>query len=344
MPVKLRDRIMARLSSDVAGIDFLSDNFYRSVIDWMKSQYGYGTEQGKISYAKSAELALRNILESFTEVGSEVLILSSERDKYERLIENAGRVSYYANIADEDVSAVKVKLAECLQEGTEMIVLSNPDLFLSKTYSGDMLNEIAEFASEKNLVLVGMEAGQEFLLGQPSFRTVLDFTRDVNTPAFSIMNPTVSFNMPGLEFALALSNNEVFTQKFTSTYEEKYYPRPSCLDEIIMKDMGNNRDWLMASREVIENNRRDFLECLEKGGLKLFGLGTKSHILGIDCRSMNLSDKQLRSFWKEKAFAIPTMGSEINQDLTSIVYFNVGCSGFQMKKVIYNVTKALGEL
>ena len=270
--------------------------------------------------------------------------MSSERDKYERLIESAGRVSYYANIADEDVSAVKAKLTEYLQEATEMIVLSNPDLFLSKTYSGDMLNEIAEFASEKNLVLVGMEAGQEFLLGQPSFRTVLDFTRDVDTPAFSIMNPTVSFNMPGLEFAIALSNNEIFTEKFTSSYEKKYYPRPSCLDEIIMKDMGNNMDWLKASREVIESNRRNFLECLEKGGLKLFGLGTESYILGIDCRSMNLSDKQLRSFWKEKAFAIPTMGLEINQDFTSIVFFNVGCSGFQMKKVIYNVAKALGEL
>lgn len=344
MPSRLRDRIMARLSSDVAGIDFLSDDFYRSVIEWVKGQYSFGTDRGKISYAKSGELALRNILESFTEVGSKVLVLSSERDKYERLIESAGRVSYYANIADEDLSAVKGKLAECLQEATEMIVLSNPDLFLSKTYSGDMLNEIAEFASAKNLVLVGMEAGQEFLLGQPSFRTVLDFTRDVDTPAFSIMNPTTSFNMPGLEFALALSNNEIFTEKFTSSYEKKYYPRPSCLDEIIMKDMGNNLDWLIASRKVIESNRRDLLECLEKGGLKLFGLGTESHILGIDCRSMNLSDKQLRSFWKEKAFAIPTMGVEINQDFTGIVFFNVGCSGFQMKKVIYNVTKALGEL
>lgn len=344
MPSRLRDRIMARLSSDVAGIDFLSDDFYRSAIEWLKGQYSFGTDRGKISYAKSAELALRNILESFTEVGSKVLVLSSERDKYERLIESAGRVSYYANIADTDISAVKAKLTEYLQEATEMIVLSNPDLFLSKTYSGDMLNEIAEFASEKNLVLVGMEAGQEFLLGQPSFRTVLDFTHDVDTPAFSIMNPTVSFNMPGLEFAIALSNNEIFTQKFTSSYEKKYYPRPSCLDEIIMKDMGNNLDWLIASREVIESNRRDLLECLEKGGLKLFGLGTESHILGIDCRSMNLSDKQLRSFWKEKAFVIPTMGSEINQDFTGIVFFNVGCSGFQMKKVIYNVTKALGEL
>lgn len=343
MSGKLRDRIIARLSSDVAGKDFLSDEFYKAATNWIKSQYGYGIGQHNISYAKSSEIALRNIVEHFTGLQSKVLVLSSEVKKYEQLIKSTGREYYALNIADEPYQSVRKILDSELENETELVLISNPDFFFGRVYSGEVLNEISEFASEKNLVLVSIEEGQKFLYEPKSFRTILDFTRDVNTPAFSIMNPTKTLNVPGLGFSIALSNSEKFSQDFTDSYLAKYYPEASCLDEIIMKDLKNNLDWLEAIQFLLRNNHDQLSDCLKRGGLSSSAGYDKSYVLPVDCRSMNMSDKQLRSFWKEKAYVIPTMGSEINPSLSGIIFLNVGCSSFQMKKVIFNITKALED-
>ena len=340
---RLRDRIIARLSSDVAGKDFLSDEFYQAATNWIKSQYGYGIGQHNISYAKSSELALRNIIERFTSLQSKVLVLSSEVKKYEQLINNTGREPYDLNISNEPYQSIKKVLDNKLEDGTELILISNPDFFFGRVYSGEVLNEISEFASEKNLVLVSIEEGQKFLYEPKSFRTILDFTRDVSTPAFSIMNPTKTFNLEGLGYSIVLSNNEKFSQDFTESYVGKLYPEPSCLVETIMKDLKNNLDWLEAVQFVLRENSDQLIDCLNRGGLSSPEGYDKSYVLPVDCRSMNMSDKQLRSFWKEKAYVIPTMGSEINPSLSGIIFLNVGCSSFQMKKVIFNITKALED-
>lgn len=344
MSGKLRDRVIARLSSDVVGKDFLSDVFYQAASNWIKSQYGYGIGQHNISYSKSSELALRNIIEHFTSLQSKVLVLSSEVKKYEQLINNTGREPYDLNISNEPYQSIKKVLDSELENGTELVLISNPDFFFGRAYSGEVLNEISEFASEKNLVLVSIEEGQKFLYEPKSFRTILDFTRDVSTPAFSIMNPTKTFNVPGLGFSIALSNNEKFSQDFTDSYLAKYYPEVSCLDEIIMKDLKNNSDWLEAIQFLLRNNHDQLSDCLNRGGLSSPAGYDKSYVLPVDCRSMNMSDKQLRSFWKEKAYVIPTMGSEINPSLSGIIFLNVGCSSFQMKKVIFNITKAMEDM
>ena len=340
---RLRDRIIARLSSDVAGKDFLSDEFYQAATNWIKSQYGYGIGQHNISYAKSSELALRNIIERFTSLQSKVLVLSSEVKKYEQLINNTGREPYDLNISNEPYQSIKKVLDNKLEDGTELVLISNPDFFFGRVYSGEVLNEISEFASEKNLVLVSIEEGQKFLYEPKSFRTILDFTRDVSTPAFSIMNPTKTFNLEGLGYSIVLSNNEKFSQDFTESYVGKLYPEPSCLVETIMKDLKNNLDWLEAVQFVLRENSDQLIDCLNRGGLSSPEGYDKSYVLPVDCRSMNMSDKQLRSFWKEKAYVIPTMGSEINPSLSGIIFLNVGCSSFQMKKVIFNITKALED-
>lgn len=343
MPSTLRDRVVARLSSDVAGKDFLSEEFYQAASSWIKSQYGFKIEQNNVSYAKSSELALRNLIEKFTNPGSKVLLLSSEVEKYEQLIKNADRECYFLNINGVDFQSMKNYLENGLKDGTELIVISNPDFFYGKVYSGEMLNEIAEFASEKDLVLVGMEEKQEFLYSPESYRTILDFTRDVNTPAFSIMSPLETFNIGGLGFSLVLGNNERFSRGFSESYLAKYYPAPSCLDEMIMKDLQNNRDWLEGVKSLLRENFDRLSDCFNQSGLSSPPEYERSYLLPIDCRSMNMSNKQLRSFWKEKAYVIPTMGAEINPNLDGIVFFNVGCSSFQMKKIIFNITKALED-
>ena len=344
MPTTLRDRVIARLSSDVAGKDFLSNEFYQAAANWIKKQYGFGIAQSSISYAKSSELALRHIIEQFVVQKGKVLVLSSEVVKYEKMIHNTGREAYALDITNVVPNDIKERLEGGLKDGTDLIVVSNPDFYFGTAYSGEVLNEIAEFASEKNLVLVSVEEKPDFLYEPKSFRTVLDFTRDVNTPAFSIMSPAESFNIPGLGFSIVLSNNDKFSQDFTESYCEKYYPEPSCLDEMIMKDLQNNLDWLEAAKIVLKENHDSLSDCLIKGGLSMPTEYEKSYILPVDCRSMGLSDKKLRSFWKEKAYAIPTMGSEINPSLSGIIFLNVGCSSFQMKKVIFNITKAMEDM
>lgn len=341
---RLRDRIIARLSCDVAGKDFLSDEFYQAATNWIKSQYGYGIGQHNISYARSSEIALRNIVENFTALQSKVLVLSSEVKKYEQLIKSTGRELYALNITNEPYQSVRKILDSELEDGTELVLISNPDFFYGRVYSGEVLNEISEFASEKNLVLVSIEEGQKFLYEPKSFRTILDFTRDVSTPAFSIMNPTKTFNLEGLGYSIVLSNNEKFSQDFTESYVGKLYPEPSCLVETIMKDLKNNLDWLEAVQFVLRENSDQLIDCFNHSGLSSPAGYDKSYVLPVDCRSMNMSDKQLRSFWKEKAYVIPTMGSEINPSLSGIIFLNVGCSSFQMKKAIFNITKAMEDM
>jgi cystathionine beta-lyase len=157
------------------------------------------------------------------------------------------------------------------------------------------------------------------------------------------MAPTKTFNIAGIVSSYAIVPEKNLRQKFFSFLHARELDEGTIFAfEATKAAYIYGAEWLQQMQSYIINNVNFVTEYLEKEIPEIKPYKPQaSFLIWLDCRALNLSQKELVSLFKDKAGLALNDGTMFGKEGYGYMRLNIGCPRSVIKKALASLKEAL---
>lgn len=298
------DALKKRLDHPVLGYTLTDDEFFLSIVNWIKDRQNWQVEKEWIRNLPGVVPGLVFSLLSLTKPGDKIIVQppiyppflftvkQNQRELvFNELIEKSG--TYEMNIPE---------LEELAKSGAKMLFLCSPHNPGGKVWSRETLLAVAEIARKYSLIVVSDEIHADLILSGEHI-PYATINEEAKNHSVTLMAPSKTFNIAGMSMSYAVIPNVKVRQKFNRLVDHLQAGSGHVLGFEALKaayDFGS--DWLNELLVYIQGNINYVINFLEKNIPEIKPMRPQaSFLIWLDCKDLEMSDKELKEFFVTKA-------------------------------------------
>ena len=290
-----------------------------AIIEKFSKDNGLQYKASQIIVSTGAKQCLANVFSATLNPGDEVIIPVPYWVSYPELVKLADGVPVFVETKEENGFKYTIEnLERAITEKTKMILINSPNNPTGTVYSKEELQNIANFAKEKDILILSDEIYEKLIYGDTKHISIASLSEDAYKRTIIINGVSKAYAMTGWRIGYAAASEEI--TKLMSNIQSHTTSNPNSIaqyasvaalngDSSAMDKMVNEfkrrRDYMVNKINTI-----DGLSCITPEGAfyvminisKVFG--KKSNNIEIK-GSMNFSEELLD---KEKVAVIPGIG------------------------------------
>tara|TARA_Y100001970_G_scaffold294339_1_gene451006 strand:- start:8082 stop:9272 length:1191 start_codon:yes stop_codon:yes gene_type:complete len=176
------------------------------------SDYGLKYENNQILVGSGAKHVLYNLFNVLIDENDEVLIPAPYWVSYPEQVKICGGIPVILNGSQEDDFKVTPKqiLSRCSKK-TKILVLNYPSNPTGATYNRKELEEIAEVAKEKNLIVLSDEIYDKIIYSGEKHVSFPELSEDTKERTILINGVSKTYSMTGWRIGYAAGNSDVIS-------------------------------------------------------------------------------------------------------------------------------------
>ena len=209
--------VKQRANHPVYGYHFRGNEYYESVIGWMKRRHQWEVQREWISFTPGIVCGLNMAVMALTEPGDKVLIQTPVYHPFHSAVLDHSRELVCNPLCrTENNYVVDFELFEQQIQSAKLFILCNPHNPLGRCWTREELAKLGEICNRYGVVVVSDEIHSDMMLhGQRHlpFATINEVCAQ-NSITFNAASKT--FNMAGLSTSNVIIINEELRQKFTA--------------------------------------------------------------------------------------------------------------------------------
>ena len=297
LPKAFVDSVLSEITPEFLSIYPEPDRFLNKYADYI----GVGREN--LMATNGSDMAIRYLLETFGEVGKEVVTVAPSFEMYWVNCRILGYVHKPVSY-EKDLTIDVRKIVQAITEDTRIVVLLNPNNPIGNVYSEEELSQIIQRAKEVEAVVIIDEAYHYFYPNT--------FLSHVKTDENVIILRTFSklFSLAAVRLGVIISNPEIihYTMNAKLTFDanavallfaERILDHPEIIEELIRTEQ-EGKDWILAAL------REKGYECRDCRGNFIF------------IRPKHDAHEVTERLEKEKKILVHAYGNDLLKDLIRV--------------------------
>jgi len=335
-----------RLKHPIIGYEEVPSSAFKAQCDWMKKEHGVDFNVDDIFYSHSVVASMAVAIEAFSEIGDGVIVQTPVYSPFfhtvmglnRKLVKNPLKLDTDGKYVF-DVEGLKAKI----DKNTKLLLLCSPHNPVGRVWTKKELNEILEVCYANKIVVFADEIHSDLV-----------YTPNVHTP-FSSLNSRAkeitlsaigvgkTFNMAGFAISSVVVENEDLKKKFKQAYDRVHFAQGSVLSHVAFEAAyRDGKEWLTQLKEHLYKNYK-MLEkiCLKYPEYIKITPIQATYLAWLDCRGMQLRDKELRNFFIKEAKLGLNAGISFGREGSGFMRLNFAVSSAKMLEVIKRVERAL---
>ena len=323
---KIQQAILNRANHPVYGYSIVPDSYYKSYIDWWKSNYGFEMARENMLYSIGVVPSISSIIRCLTEENDNILIQSPVyhvffyviKDNNRRVVENELKYENGEYVIDfEDLDE---KLADC-----KLMVLCNPQNPVGKIWSKENLAKIGDLCSKHNVPLISDEIHCDLTDPGKTYNPFMTSSDYEN--AILCISPSKSFNIAGFQSSVVYTENEELFEKIkTQLHVDNSDSCNVFAVSAVEAAYNESKDWLDELRQTLYENKQIVNDYLtqELPVIKLVPCDA-TYLLWLDCSRLNVHSKVLSVFLRENQGLFLSAGSDFGECGDKFLRLNIAC-------------------
>ncbi|AGY77620.1 pyridoxal phosphate-dependent aminotransferase [Clostridium autoethanogenum] len=290
-----------------------------AIVKKFKKDNGLSYNTNQIIISTGAKQCLSNTFLATLNPGDEVIIPTPYWVSYPELVKLADGVPVFADTKEEDGFKYTLEtLEKAYTKNTKMILLNSPNNPTGTIYSKEELEVIANFAKEKDLLILSDEIYEKLIYGTNAHISIASLSEDAYNRTIVINGVSKTYAMTGWRIGYAAANKDII--KVMSNVQSHTTGNPNSIAQYAAVAALNGKDTQIKSMVSEFKNRRDCMvskidkmknvSCLNPEGAfyvmlnisNLFGKTIDGVVIN---NSLEFSQKLLE---KEKVAVIPGLG------------------------------------
>ena len=168
---------------------------------------------------------------------------------------------------------------------------------------------------------------------------VADFSPEVAKNTITLVSPSKSFNLSGLNHAIAIIYDEEFGKRYD--YMSNTQTSPSVMGLAALEAAYTCEDWLEQCIAYLEGNQKYFADFMRKN-LPEFELTRPEcmFVSWVNCEHMNLGRQELDDFFEKDAQIGPRHGYAFGIGGEGYMRFNIACRRALLEEALHRFKNA----
>lgn len=320
----IREALAKRAEHGIYGYTKATDEYFETVKAWFQRRQGWEMKPEWIVPIPGVVTTLNLCVRTFVTPGKKVIIQQPVYHPFPKVVENNGAQVVNNGLVYEngrygmDFDDLAAKAAD---PDVEMLILCSPHNPVSRVWSPDELQRLAQICLENDVLLVADELHGDLIYSDARFTTVASLGEEVLQNSIICTAPSKAFNLAGLHLSnIAVPDPDRRARLLQTVMSTGLYGmNPFSMDAVIAA-YGQSEDWLDACIAYFEANYRFMAEALAERVPQVSLVKPEgTYMVWMDCRRLGLSDEALEDLMLNKC------GLYLNEGYT----FGPGGSGFE---------------
>ncbi|WP_075058589.1 aminotransferase class I/II-fold pyridoxal phosphate-dependent enzyme [Spiroplasma litorale] len=174
MPGNVIDALKNRAGVGIFGYSFLSDNWYKSIVEWNKEFFNVDVKTEDIIYAQDTLIALSNTINAFTSKGDSIIVTTPVFGPFEDIVKNTDRslivnkLIYKNKKFEIDYKAFEEQI---IKNKVKLFIFCNPHNPGGSVWKESDLQKILDICKKHNVFIFSDEVHRDFVYNRKDFKS-----------------------------------------------------------------------------------------------------------------------------------------------------------------------------
>ncbi len=339
----ITEAIKKRCENGILGYTIKSDDYYNSIIKWISTRYELVVDKEMITFVPGIVPGIGMAINCFSKKGDKIMIQPPVYHPFRWIAERNDRTVVVNPLLLEngryrmDIDAFRKDVKGC-----SMFILCNPHNPGGVVWKKEELEAIANICYEEKVLVISDEIHADLTLPPHKHLSFATVSNKARMNSITFMSPSKAFNMPGLAASHAIIFNVELLTKFRKFVDAGELDMGHVFAFLsVQAAYSNGTDWLDQCIAYIQGNINYVDDYLKNNVPKIKAMPPQaSYLIWLDCREMNLSQKELNEFFVDGAHLALNDGTIFGSEGEGFMRLNAACPRSVLEKAMLQLLEA----
>ncbi|GAB6394682.1 MAG: PatB family C-S lyase [Bacteroidales bacterium] len=338
--------IRKRCEHEIFGYTFPSENYYRSVIDWVDYRHKWQIEQAWLSYIPGIVKGIAYVLDCFTQQGDKVIIQPPVYYPFRLVPEGMHRrvVNNPLKLVNGVYRMDFEQLESVIDKQCKAFILCSPHNPGGVVWDKETLVRLAELCSRHKILVISDEIHAEMVYPQYTHHPFATVSEAAASCSITFMAPSKTFNIAGIVASYAIVPNEAVRRTFFSFMEARELNAGSLFAYTATQAAYTyGADWLRQMLAYVMENVRFTADYLAREIPEVMVyVPQASFLIWLDCRTLKRNQQGLVALFKEAGLALND-GSTFGEGGEGYMRLNAGSPRRVLEQALMALKRAVDK-
>ena len=337
-----------RLKHPILGYSIRNNEFYSSIINWLKKRHQWDIQREWISVSPGVVPALSVCILAFTNPGDKIIIQPPVYHPFFYVVEgNQRQLSYNPLKFENNRYTFDLEhLKKIIDKDTKMIILSNPHNPVGRVWEKEELTTLAEICIQNNILIISDEIHSDLIFKKYKHIPLASISPEIAKHVVTTLAPSKTFNLAGLSSSFLVIPNIKLFQLYENRLNTIHIGHGNIFGNIALEAAYNKGElWLEELMDYLQKNvsfLRNFLsEHLPQ--IKLIE-PEGTYLLWLDFRNLKLNQKDLNQLLIHQANIGLNDGAMFGEGGEGFQRINIACPRSLLKKALEQIHEAIKKI
>ena len=341
-PKEVIEALKERCEHGVFGYSYVSDEYYNSVINWLKEKHNYEIKKEWLRFTNGVVTAIYCFVNIFTKVDDAVLILTPVYYPFHNAVKDNNRKLITCDLKNTDgyftidYEEVEKKIVE---NNVKLFIQCSPHNPAGRVWKEEELAKILEICKKHNVLVISDEIHQDIIMkGYKHIPSAIVANGKYADNLITISAASKTFNLAGLIHSNIIISNDELRKKYDEEIKKINQTEINILGMLatqVAYEKGS--EWLENVKEIIEDNFNYLKTELNKHIPEITITNLEgTYLVFLDLRKIIPIDK-VKEFIQDKCNLAIDFGEWFGASFKGFIRINLATDPEIVKKAIENI-------
>ncbi|WP_228547589.1 MalY/PatB family protein [Filobacillus milosensis] len=302
---ELQDALIERAKHNVYGYTTYDDDILNAVKNWLKKRHDYDVNTDLITFSPGVIPSLHALVQIFTEENDQIVIqppvyppfFSVVKAHNRQLVENPliNNDGHYEINFDH--------LEQLFKQGAKAFILCSPHNPVGRVWTKEELEQLAKLCVQYDVYLFSDEIHADVIFSSYKHYPIAHLNKDIHQLTFTLMAPSKTFNIAGLQASYVISPNRDFKKKVDEQLMRQGAMTLNTFAFTALEVVYNHgEEWLDELIEQLEENKQLVNDKLEQSQSNISSVDTEgTYLVWLDFSKTGLKHEEIKRKLNDEA-------------------------------------------
>ena len=341
-PKEVIEALKERCEHGVFGYSYVSDEYYNSVINWLKEKHNYEIKKEWLRFTNGVVTAIYCFVNIFTKVDDAVLILTPVYYPFHNAVKDNNRKLITCDLKNTngyftiDYDEVEKKIVE---NKVKLFIQCSPHNPAGRVWKEEELAKILEICKKHNVLVISDEIHQDIIMkGYKHIPSAIVANGKYADNLITVSAASKTFNLAGLIHSNIIISNAELRKKYDEEIKKINQTEINILGMLatqVAYEKGS--EWLENVKEIIEDNFNYLKTELNKHIPEITITNLEgTYLVFLDLRKIIPIDK-VKEFIQDKCNLAIDFGEWFGASFKGFIRVNLATDPEIVKKAVENI-------
>ena len=341
-PKEVIEALKERCEHGVFGYSYVSDEYYNSVINWLKEKHNYEIKKEWLRFTNGVVTAIYCFVNIFTKVDDAILILTPVYYPFHNAVKDNNRKLITCDLKNTDgyftidYDEVEKKIVE---NKVKLFIQCSPHNPAGRVWKEEELAKILEICKKHNVLVISDEIHQDITMkGYKHIPSAIVANGKYADNLITISAASKTFNLAGLIHSNIIISNDELRKKYDEEIKKINQTEINILGMLatqVAYERGS--EWLENVKEIIEDNFNYLKTELNKHIPEIIITNLEgTYLVFLDLRKIIPIDK-VKEFIQDKCNLAIDFGEWFGASFKGFIRINLATDPEIVKKAVESI-------